>query len=425
MQKADQHINTRFENLHDRELYVACSGGLDSICLTHMLHSQNLNVHVIHVNYQLRGEDSDKDTQFVESFCAQRNIPFRKRVVNLAEQLKDGGNLQEKARDYRYAWFHEILSFNEKNAILLAHHADDQIETFFLNLSRKSGVMGLACMPYEHNGIFRPLLHLSKSDLLEYARTHDLQWHEDSSNASSKYRRNLLRNEILPVLTKQIDRLDESVLLLIQKFQQKQTELENAIHIVVEAVHTNNTMPIETLQAMDEFECIEFVRQLKQPASVAHALKKLLTAQKGKKVVLLPNERYTSVVREQSELSFILRISETQKAKLHIESVQELPTEFSKDELYLDADLIQGDLNIRTWQLGDRMAPIGMLGTKLISDIIAEARIPAAEKKHILVLHDDTTIHWCVGLKVGAKATASPTSKQILRCFVTYSESQE
>ena len=170
MQKLERHIEEKLRGLNNKVFYVACSGGLDSICLAYALHSLGFDSRVVHVNYQLRGEDSEKDARFVEAFCEQNEIEFQKRTVNLAEQLQDGGNLQELARNYRYQWFKEIIDTDEKNCVVLAHHADDQVETFFLNLARKSGVMGLACMPFENKGIYRPLLEITKSQLKAYAK---------------------------------------------------------------------------------------------------------------------------------------------------------------------------------------------------------------------------------------------------------------
>ena len=165
MHKIERHIESDWSHLKTNTLYVACSGGLDSIVLASVLSKLNFKVNVIHVNYQLRDQDSELDAQFVEAFCQSKSLPFKKRTVDLNSQLKDGGNLQELARNVRYDWFNEILSKSPENRVALAHHLNDQVETFFLNLARKSGVMGLACMPAENNGIIRPLLDFTKEEL--------------------------------------------------------------------------------------------------------------------------------------------------------------------------------------------------------------------------------------------------------------------
>ena len=167
--------------------------------------------------------------------------------MDLNKKLEDGGNLQSVAREFRYAWFKEII--DEGASVVLAHHADDQIETFFLNMARNAGIMGLAAMPEENNGIYRPLLAFSKKDLIKYAENHDLKWREDSSNASNKYRRNLLRNKLLPELNNEIPTLSDSVKELILRFQQMQSILENNIAPIVKTIKDNNQLSITELQS--------------------------------------------------------------------------------------------------------------------------------------------------------------------------------
>ncbi len=317
----------------------------------------------------------------------------------------------------RYEWFSEIKEENPNSHVFLAHHQNDQIETFFLNLARKSGVMGLACMPEERDRIVRPLLGFSKDELKEYALSENVPWREDVSNASNKYRRNLVRNEILPFLEEEIPSINESVLLLIAHFQQKQRELEENITPIVEEVKETKAISIDRITALDDFELVEFMRQFGQPHQKATELRTICQAQKGKKVDFIsdPTQFFQSIVKEDKMVSFIPLNQQKPNFSLTIEQVNELPSTFSKNEIYLDAQKISGELVLREWQIGDRMYPIGMKGSKLISEIIADARITADAKNLVLVLHDDEDIHWCVGLKIGKKAIATVDSKGILK----------
>ncbi|MFT6500283.1 MAG: tRNA(Ile)-lysidine synthase [Crocinitomicaceae bacterium] len=412
MHKIEQHIEANWSHLKTNQISVACSGGLDSIVLAFVLHTLNFKVDVIHVNYKLRGEDSELDAQFVEQFCMDNSIPFDKRIVDLKLQLKDGGNLQELARNVRYDWFHEIISANGK--VALAHHLDDQVETFFLNLARKSGVMGLACMPNENNGIVRPLLDFSKEDLKEYAEASAIEWREDVSNRDSKYRRNKLRNEILPGLTEAIPTLNSSVIELVKQFQRKQKELEEEVRHRFESSISHKFILLEELNSMTELQYIEFFRQLGQPASIAQEIKRL--KQKGTSVnfVASTKTQFDKAVLDGDRLSFVVN-SARPMPELIIQKVNELPTVFSKDEVYLDESKIVGKLHFRKWKTGDRMSPIGMNGTRLISDIISDAKINSHLKANLVLLCDDKHIHWCAGLCVGKFAVAS-SSSTILKC---------
>ncbi len=419
MRLTELHITPELEALRSNDFFVACSGGVDSICLVHLLVQNGFSIKVIHVNYQLRGKASEEDAKFVEDFCLKHKVPFHKRTIDLKKELQKGGNLQQKAREYRYAWFKEIIHLSDLNRVVLAHHANDQVETFFLNLGRKSGVMGLACMPFENNGIIRPLLKFTKVKLIEYANAHELSWREDQSNADSKYRRNLLRNRILPFLSNEVEQLEESVLILVEHFQRKQRSLELKINPIVEELKTTLSLPVELYSSLDRFEQIEFMRQLHQPASLAQECEALINSQKGKRVQLLPNPFFKEIIREKNDFSFLPLNQEAQQYNLTVEAVNDLPMVFSKEILYLDGDKIKGKLKIRPWRQGDRIDPIGMRGSKLISDIIVGANVPNSDKSNVLVVHDDMTIHWCVGYKIGRKAIASTQSSSVLRCSIT------
>lgn len=415
MHKIEKYIETNWSHLKSVQVSVACSGGLDSIVLAFILKKLNFKVDVIHVNYQLRGENSELDAQFVEQFCLDNSILFDKRTIDLKLQLQDGGNLQELARNVRYDWFHEIISADGK--VALAHHLDDQVETFFLNLARKSGVMGLACMPYENDGIVRPLLDFTKYDLKKYANANAIEWREDISNSDSKYRRNKLRNEILPELTDSIPTLNSSVIELVKQFQGKQKQLEEEVRQAVASGLLDTSISLEMLNSMSELAHFEFFRQFGQPASIAQEIKRL--NQKGTQVHFVESDKmpFNKAVFDGDRLSFIGN-SEVPLPHLIIEKINKLPVVFSKDEVYLDESKIAGKLHFRKWKTGDRMSPIGMDGTRLISDIISDAKVNSHVKASIVLLCDDKHIHWCTGLCVGKFAVAS-SSNAILKCSVS------
>lgn len=421
MRDITQHIIQNWKHLISNPIYVACSGGLDSTVLLSLLHTNNFNVQAIHVNYHLRGEDSNLDEAFIRHFCQERDIPFETKSIELTDQLAEGGNLQQLAREIRYNWFEEIISNNSEAFIFLAHHLDDQVETFFLNLARKSGVMGLASMPSERNNIIRPLLDFSKQELKCFALENNIEWREDASNEANKYRRNFLRNNVLPYLTSQIPELKESVLILIQKFQEKQKELEVEIKPITTKIHTAYQIDFETIKKLDEFQLNELFRQIGQPNKKALETLTLLNTQKGKKVELLvhPSNPFTEIIREENHFSFIPKSASTPLYQFNSELVNSLPSTFNKDEIYLDAEKIEGELNLRRWQEGDRIFSIGMEGAQLISAIIHDAKVNALDKKNILVVHDNKIIHWCVGMKIGRKAIASELSNKILKITIS------
>jgi tRNA(Ile)-lysidine synthase len=313
-----------------------------------------------------------------------------------------GGNLQEEARKVRYRYF---ANFKLKDSIriVLAQHADDQVETFFLNLSRNAGIMGLSCMLPEHNGYLRPLLPFTKDEVRNYAIEHGVMWREDVSNASNKYSRNKLRNVLLPALEQAIPTLKESVLTLVSAFQATQFELEIKLKPIAESVLSRQQLSFDQFDALDEFELIELLRQLNVPASLHSEFVKLRSAEKGK-VVPIAHKLFCTIIREDAYFYFQKEDGFTILPKLHIEKVNDLPEVYTKHELYLDPQKIKGELSVRRWREGDRMKPLGMRGSKLISDILSDAKIPHHARHLQLVVYDEEKILWCVGLSVSREA---------------------
>ena len=415
MNKLESYLERRWDEYRSKKIVVACSGGVDSTVLLYTLKKLNFNVEAIHVNYQLRDKESEKDAEFIESFCLEICVPFEKRTVDLAEVLIDGGNLQELARNYRYDWFRELI--NSDALIALAHHQNDQMETFFMNLARKSGVMGLSCMLEKKDGIIRPLLNFSKNEIYNYAKNEELKWREDISNDSNKYRRNLLRNKILPFLIGEIDGLKESTLLLINQFQQKQRELEVKITPLMLEINKCQQLKTTEFSLLSELEKNEFCRQLGQPSTKVTELERLLNLEKGKQVVLTnPESKLFSHVEVFNNVFYFVGNSQNLNSySLNIEEVKGIPLSFTKSEIYLDKSKIIGELKICRPVNGDRIKSIGMKGSQLVSDIVKDAKLSPAYKNEVLVVKDEVNIHWVLDLKVGRLAVANEMTIDVVR----------
>lgn len=389
--------------------FVACSGGVDSMTLLHLLHSLNRNVSAIHVNYLLRGEDSEKDQQLVEETCKKLGIPCHVKRVDLKRYLNEaGGNLQEQARKVRYSYF-ETFKVKRDHFIVLGHHSDDQVETFFLNLARGGGIMGLAAMLPRHEQYLRPFLTFTKDEVLRYATLNNIQWREDLSNAKSEYNRNKLRNVVLPELEKEIPSLRESVLTLVDAFQSTQEALEQRVKPLFRKVEEERKLFLNEYAVLDEFEQTELMRQLDLSPSIVEELNKLSHAEKGKRIHL-NDSRFQMIIRETDHFYFgdnePILVMPTIVKKM----VDQLPFTYSKEEIYLDPEKIKGELVVRPWRKGDRMKPIGLNGSKLVSDILTDAKVPHSVRAHQLVLTDDVKILWCVGFAIGREAIATKDS---------------
>lgn len=404
----------KWKHLQDKNIFLACSGGVDSMVLLHLLSGLSNKVTVLHINYQLRGEDSDLDEKLVRETCLQYEKAYLvKRIETKNILSRTGGNLQDFARKIRYNWFAEIIAENENNVIILGHHQDDQVETFFQHIARKSGIMGMAGMLENHNHILRPLLSHSKEEIYAFARANGIVWREDISNEGNDYTRNKLRNILIPEVEKEIPDLKTSVLTLVKAFQETQKIMEAKVKHLVDQIHQVGTWGLSDFDACSEEEKAEILRQLGIRQTFIAELNKIRFAQKGKKITADGFE----IVREAAAFHLV-KAESNKRFHLKVEKVVELPTVFDQQVIYLDAAKIKGELKLRKWQQGDRMRPIGLNGSKLISDILTAAKVLTSSRNEALILEDEEKIIWCVGIKISSLAIATSESVRILKVSV-------
>lgn len=406
-----EEFKKKWSFLQEKEIFLACSGGVDSMVLLHLMQGVSNKITLLHVNYNLRGEESIGDENFIWQYALMANLPFESKSVDPVA-LKQG-NLQENARKIRYTWFEEKL-IPENAVLLLAHHQDDQIETFYLNLARKSGMLGLACMLETDGKYIRPLLSYSKAEIYAYAREYKIGWREDSSNQGNVYARNRLRNEFIPFLEKQLPGLRHSILYLIRVFQENYRETKKSVEKTVSDVKKKAFLDLKVWQNLTDEQRISVLKSFNYTQKQLLEVQKLTRAQKGKSV---SSSDYI-ITRESEGFTFKKRFEKSLESELIIEEAASLPCSFSKDEIYLDVAKISGTLSLRPWKKGDRMFPTGMKGSKLISDIITDAKVLHSERAEVRVVADDQNIHWCVGLKIGRLALADDRSEKILKIRV-------
>ena len=413
MNKILEHTVRSLENDPSITYFVACSGGIDSMVLLDVLVKLGRKVETIHVNYQLRGEDSEKDQQFVEQVCEKYGVPCHVERIDLQKVLDaHGGNLQETARTVRYRYF-EKFKVKKNNRIALAHHADDQIETFFLNLARGGGVLGLAGMLAKHEQYVRPLLAFSKREIKSYALENGVEWREDRSNAENKYNRNKLRNLFIPEMEQEVPSLRKSVLSLVHAFQETQQQLESRVEPMRKVTLETRLLSFTDFDGLTDPELNELLRQLDLPSGIGGELIKLRTSQVGK-FIELPNSLFIRIVHEKEGFYFMEQTELPALPEIQMEIVEELPSTFDKQVLYLDPEKIAGKLILRYWNIGDRIKPVGLKGSKLISDVLTDAGIPSHERHNQLVLCDDEKILWCIGYSVSREAVAAHDSVKMM-----------
>ncbi len=428
LKKFKKNIEANFPFLSEKKLLIACSGGLDSVVLTYLMKELNYEIALAHCNFSLRGKESDGDEMFVIGLAKNLEIPVFAETFDTKKFAKEHKiSTQMAARELRYNWFSEILKDFKYDFLLTAHHLDDDLETFFINLSRGTGLNGLIGIPKENNKIIRPLLKFSREEILKYAEENNLKWREDSSNQKTDYLRNTLRLEVLP----QFKKVNDSVLKNFQKTQQNLKASQNLIEDYLALVYN-----LVVTEATDSYKInIQKIKDLPHTEALLYELlnsfgftewddvSQLLDAQTGKKVFskthqLLKN-RDELILTEISKENFSEEFSVPKEGvvfpiNLKIESAEYIG-ETEKNLIYVASEKLNFPLKLRKWERGDSFHPFGMKGKKKLSKFFKDEKIPLTEKEKIWLLLSDEKIVWVIGHRMDDRFKVTKDSKKILK----------
>ena len=419
-----KNIETQFSFLEEKKILIACSGGLDSVVLTYLMKELDFEIALAHCNFSLRGKESDGDEMFVIGLAKSMDIPVFAETFDtkkIAEEHKI--STQMAARDLRYAWFAEILKDFKYDFLLTAHHLDDDLETFFINLSRGTGLNGLTGIPRQNNKIIRPLLGFSRDEILQYAEKNNLKWREDSSNLKTDYLRNQLRLEVLS----QFKNINESVLKNFQRAQASQNLIEDYMALVYNLVVT---------EAVNSYKInIQKIKELPHTDALLYELlngfgftewedvSKLLEAQTGKQLFskshrLIKNREelvLTEIDFGNNNKEFLVLEEEINSPiNLRIETSKYIG-ETEKNLIYVASEKLNFPLRLRKWKSGDSFQPFGMKGKKKLSKFFKDEKIPLNEKEKVWLLLSDEKIVWVIGHRMDDRFKVTKDSKKILK----------
>lgn len=397
--------------LETKKVLVACSGGLDSTVLVHALASLNIPMTLFHVNYHLRGDESNLDQAFVESLGKTFDCPVQIEHCPKNILYGDGINLQQAARTFRRTFFEEWTAKSEQHVVLVAHHADDQVETFFLQLARGAGIFGLGGMHPEQAQMIRPFLELTKSDLERYAVDHKITWREDRSNKENDYLRNRFRNVFLPEMEKAVPELRKSVLILQEVFRTEQETLITSVQELVNDWEKDQIIILSKWKKLTFEQKMAFTKAL----GFEHWLIERLDTSERLQLSATIDLGFTSLVKVKNALKQVNKESEKKLWEFKIEGIEILPKSFSKDVIYLDSSKIVGTLRMRFATADDVIHPIGMKGKQNVFKILKESGITKQERGFQQVLCDDQQVLWIPGYKISRKAIATDSCSSILQ----------
>lgn len=416
---------------------LACSGGLDSMCLAHLMEQCNLPFALFHTNYGLRGKDSEQDQIFVQEWAELHGaeLLLLNAAEALQERLRNGENLQHAARQLRYDAMRQLLKTHGFVRIATAHHAQDRLEGLFISLLRGEGATKLAGFPPDNGTIIRPLYPFTKQQLHDYAQQNHWEWREDASNQTAHYLRNRIRHQIIPFF-------DQERPSWPQQLQQLQEEISmldemREVHFqdwILENVHEEAEgwrLPRKAFTKIERYHLQTWLRKLVNDPQLH--LPDIPASGSGQHFRLGSYEwqverdhHFLWKGRAESSLTHFINESMGSLALPYGElkwkalAAEDLVFQKDKASAYLDASKARGQWQVRPWQMGDKFHPIGMKGSKLLSDFFIDHKFSRREKEAVRLLTIDGAIAWVIGHRVDARFAADRRSNQVY--LVQYQE---
>ncbi len=413
-------------------MWVGVSGGVDSMVLLDVLLELGHPCHVAHVDHGLRGSESDDDLAFVRDRCNEHGIPFRSERVDVQGLSSGTGiSVQMAARQLRREWFMQLVR-EGPGIIALAHHQDDAVETMLVNLLRGSGSRGRAGISPRNGPVIRPLLAVGREDIVRYAEKYGVPYREDASNTDPKYLRNRVRHELIPFM----EALRPGASRVLRRDVQFHRELVLAaagnMERILEGIGTSEDgsrrIPFELILGSGTPTMVlhHLLRgkgfHPEHIADVLAALRNRATGsqfQEGELRVFVDREELVITVPPGvgswtwNELD---RIPQDAPLRMSVHDPKEFRPDASNLTVWLDADPFRGPLTLRPWQAGDRIRPLGMEGTKLVSDILIDAKVPRDRKETTFVLVSADDIVWVIGHVIDDRYRIQHGTRKVFRC---------
>ncbi|MDO6516913.1 tRNA lysidine(34) synthetase TilS [Zobellia uliginosa] len=429
LEEFKKHIEDQFTELVDNRFLLACSGGVDSVVLLHLCARLNLDFDVAHCNFNLRGAESDADEGLVRDLAKKHKVKIYVTYFDTKSySIQNKVSIQIAARELRYRWFSEIMDREGIKTLVTAHHADDSLETFLINLSRGTGIDGLIGIPVKTHNLSRPLLHFTREWILSYARAESLVWREDASNADTKYLRNKIRHEIVPALKelnpaflanfqKTQNYLSQTALVLEQHISDLKSRLfeEDGGVTRVSIVELSRLTPVST-----------YLYLLFKPYGFTewNDVENLLSAMSGKEVRskdyrLVKDREYLLLVAKEATDVNEFYIDEgdamvSEPVSLKIEKVDEY-VKSGLNTLYIDKKALKYPLTIRKWKKGDYFYPLGMTGKKKLSKYFKDEKVDVVSKEAQWLLCSGDAIVWVIGRRADERFKVSEHTSDIVK----------
>lgn len=431
MEKAFKNLlKSKLAYLTNHKLLLAVSGGVDSVVLTYLCHAAKLEFSIAHCNFHLREGACDEDETFVKNLAEKLNVDFYVEQFNTNKYAEEQGvSTQMAARDLRYNWFNELRFRHQFEYILTAHHANDDLETFFINLIRGTGLEGLSGIKEVNQAVVRPLLGFSRTQIETYAETNNIEWREDYTNAETKYIRNKIRHHLVPMLEEMNPRFLESFLKTQSHLRENEALVEDYLSLLYPKIVSKSAYGYN----LD----INYLKKVPNTPAVLYQLLKtfdftewddvynLLNAQAGKmlfsKTHRLVKDRDYLILTERNRLEDkVYKITKNDEFAMlpmgtfSFNKVEEI-VEKNKNCIYVNPDKLDYPLTVRKWQNGDYFYPFGMKGKKKISDYFKDKKLSLPEKENTWLLCSGNEVVWVINMRADRRFAITSPNQRIVK----------
>lgn len=418
-----------------QRILLAISGGADSMLMLHFFRNAGFSFAVAHCNFHLRGEESDEEEQFVSEYCDQHNLEFFVKHFETEDfAFQEGVSIEMAARDLRYEWFNELLNQHKFDLLATAHHQDDVIETFLINLSRGSGIKGLSGIQPKSGRIIRPMLFTNRKEILDYCQHYSILYRTDSSNQNTVYKRNLIRQQILPLLEqvnpafrrnaiKTIGNLNETGLL----FQQRMSEIKSYVYSDDEQgamIHIERLLTLNPIRTI----LFELIREFGFHTDQIDDIVESINGESGRKFFsenyrLIKDREYLLIspfMVKQDQVFYIDEDCLKMSHPVHFSFEKfdrTIDFRFSSNPKIVDLDFDKLDfpLLLRHWQEGEYFQPLGMTGLKKLSDFFIDEKYSIPEKENAWILASGNKLVWIIGKRIDDRFKITTGTKRVIR----------
>ena len=415
----------------EKPVVVGISGGADSVALLHILVSLGYKCIAAHCNFNLRGDESFRDEQFTIDFTKRLQVPLCKisfETNKYAQENRLSGEMA--ARELRYRWFEELLNTYDADAVAVAHHRDDSVETLLINLTRGSGLTGLTGIKPKNGNVVRPLLCVSREDIYTYIEKNGLEYVTDSSNSSDIYTRNFIRLKVIPLLEEINPSVKASLARTANHLYDASLIYNHSIEEARKVIIQNNRLSISALLSFPAPATIlyEMLKPYGFSRTVCESIFTVLDKDSGKifyssthRLLKDRSDLLIDVLSGEDNRAYLINL-EDDNVDLPVELKPEIVVikedyQIEKDKkfAYFDFDKLSFPLVLRHWQEGDWFVPFGMKGKKKISDYFSDKKFSLFDKEKTWLLCSGQDVIWIVGERTDNRYRIEKTTKRVLK----------